>query len=213
MTRKNWNGQGAGQQIDFVLASSNLDLAEVTVEQHLSCDTDHRPVCCEFVLDAPAQWTNLGRKCLKNWKPDVEWEAQTNDRLDTWDVNWEAAADLLRKIADDCKLVKANTKDRYLQDMVAAVSTTPWEERNDLFKRIWRRRRHLKRMKHTEGLQQAAEAGRAPPGPRPSRHLNWGKSWATRASSQTRSSPTTLRNSTDCQRRRHWQRRRREKTL
>jgi hypothetical protein len=30
-------------------------------------------------------------------------------------------------------------------------------------------------MKHTEGLQEAAEAGRAPPGPRPSRHLNWGK--------------------------------------
>jgi endonuclease/exonuclease/phosphatase family metal-dependent hydrolase len=66
MTRGNWNGQGAEQQIDFVLASSNLDLAEATVEQHLSCDTDHRLVSCEFVLDAPGQWTDLGRKCLKN---------------------------------------------------------------------------------------------------------------------------------------------------
>ena len=71
-------------------------------------------------------------------------------------------------------MVSKKNKDKVLKDMVAMVSKTPWEELRVLYKSIWRRRRYLKRQKHTEGLQEAASTGRAPPGPRPSMHLNWG---------------------------------------
>ena len=53
VTRGNWNEQGTEEQIDFVLASSNLHLAEASIDQHLSWATDHRLVNCEFVITPP----------------------------------------------------------------------------------------------------------------------------------------------------------------
>ena len=52
VTRRSWNGQGTEEQIDFVLASRNLNMAAASVEQYLTCDTDHRLVNCEFVIYA-----------------------------------------------------------------------------------------------------------------------------------------------------------------
>ena len=40
-TRTNWSGRGTEAQIDFVLASANMMLAEASVEQYLSGNTDH----------------------------------------------------------------------------------------------------------------------------------------------------------------------------
>jgi endonuclease/exonuclease/phosphatase family metal-dependent hydrolase len=180
-TRTNWSGRGTEAQIDFVLASANMVLTEASVEQYLSGDTDHRLVNVEFTIDAPQEKAELKRKCIKHWRPDSTWEHKANSMMKDWATNWEEAAELLRSIADDCKKVNKKNKDKVLQDMLAKVGKTPLEELKALYKSIWRRRRFLKRQKHTEGLQEAAATGRAPPGPRPSMHLNWGKSWATRA--------------------------------
>ena len=95
--------------------------------------------------------------------------------MESWGNRWMKAADLLRRIADDCSLKKKKTTDREPNDMLVATRTVPWEERKARYKRIWRRRRHLEREKHLTDLQQAATAGRAPAGPRPSVHLNWGE--------------------------------------
>ena len=180
-TRTNWSGRGTEAQIDFVLASANMVLTEASVEQYLSGDTDHRLVNVEFTIDAPQEKAELKRKCIKLWRPDSTWEHKANIKMKSWDHNWEEAAELLRSIADDCKVVNKKNKDKVLKDMLAKVGKAPLEELKALYKSIWRRRRFLKRQKHIEGLQEAAATGRAPPGPRPSMHLNWGKSWATRA--------------------------------
>ena len=66
VTRGNWNGQGAAAQIDFVLASSSLRLAEASVEQYLSCATDHRLVNCEFVVSSTRARATQGIRCIKN---------------------------------------------------------------------------------------------------------------------------------------------------
>ena len=132
----------------------------------------------------------------KNWKPDNKWTHRANDMLKFEGNSWAQAAELLRTTAGECKEKNKKGKDKELQDMLATVGVTPPEERKALYKRIWRRRRHLKRQKHAEDLQEAAGAGRAPPGPRPSSHLNWGKIVGNRASSRRRSSPTTSRSST-----------------
>ncbi len=179
-TRTNWSGRGTEAQIDFVLASANMMLAEASVEQYLSGDTDHRLVNVEFTIDAPQEKAEQKIKCIKHWRPDSTWEHKA-DKMKNWATNWEEAAELLRSIADYCKQVSKKNKDKELQDMLAKVGKTPLEELKALYKSIWRRRRFLERQKHTEGLQEAAATGRAPPGPRPSMHLNWGKSWATRA--------------------------------
>ena len=175
VTRRNWNGQGAEEQIDFVLASKCLKMAAASVEQYLTCDTDHRMVNCEFVIKAPIERTVHGIRCIKNWQPDPNWEAKANAKLETWASSWTEAAELLRTTANACNVKKMKTEDQELSDMLKAKHTVQPEEKKDLYKRIWRRRRHLKKVKHLEELQQAAAAGRAPPEPRPSMHLSWGK--------------------------------------
>ena len=101
-TRENWNGQGDAAQIDFVLASSNLHIAEASVEQYLSCATDHRLVNCEFVLGPAKARPTQTTRCIKNWKPNMHWEKQANDSMETWNIDWEKAADLLRETAGKC---------------------------------------------------------------------------------------------------------------
>ena len=152
-----------------------MRLAEASVEQYLSCATDHRLVNCEFVVSSTRARAAQGIRCIKNWKPDNRWEMQANDKMDVWNVDWMKAADQLRTTAEECREKKEKNVDQVLKDMLAAKHTVPLEERKELYKRIWRRRRHLKRLENLTDLQLAAAAGRAPPGARPSMHLNWGK--------------------------------------
>jgi hypothetical protein len=97
--------------------------------------------------------------------------------MGNWNSCWTTASQQLRATAEECRVRKNKFEDQELQDMLEAKRslTVPMEERKALYKRIWRRRRHLKRVKNMRDLQDAAASGRAPPSARPSTHLNWGK--------------------------------------
>ena len=85
---------------------------------------------------------------------------------------------MLRDTASRCQLPRVKTKDEVLQKLLEEKRNLIHEniaECRALSKRIWRRRRFLKRAALTKELEAAAAAGRAPQSQRPSIHLNWAK--------------------------------------
>ena len=170
-TRKNWNDTGEAQ-VDFMLASSTASVRETGVDHHTHFNTDHRPVSCEAVMGGHSQPSPFV-KCLRNWKPALSWNQFAVDLPWQWQ-SWETCAATWREAAKEHQASAATIEpDLELQALIVAVRRAGIEEKRIISKKIWRRRRHLRRLRELERLDDAAATGRAPPRPRPSCHLNW----------------------------------------
>ena len=187
-TREPWTGGTLSRrgQIDFVLASRGFWLQDAYVEQHIHATSDHKPVICTLRFRSaalrrhPAGGRQAGKapvRCIKGWRPSATWHTEAARALDAWPTSWDEAATQLRDTAARCQELVANEHDEVLQSLLDEKRRLdgPIDERKQLSKRIWRRRRFLKRQKAEEELRQAALRGCAPKGPRPSIHLNWAK--------------------------------------
>ena len=176
VTRHAWKAESGGEQVDFIL-SSGWWLVESHVDQHLQVDSDHRAVSAEFLYTGPSLKGTRGARCVRNWKPTPEWKTEAEELTD-WSSGWALAAASLREKAAQCQERKGGATDPILQELLhqqRALTASFGPERRKLDRAIWRRRRHWKREKQHQLLEQAAAGGRAPPGPRPTLHVNWGR--------------------------------------
>ena len=182
-TRSAWGGEGGKEeaQIDFMLASANLKVLDVGVIQHANFKSDHRPVHCELRAQGSTFKPTARSPCLRNWQPAPGWQDAASSALGCgqyWQ-NWEEAAQQVRTLAGQHKQPKKALMedDETLGALLAQRRSleTPVDERRQLNKMIWRRRRHLRREKGLRQLEAAEKAGKAPPSKRGSSHVNWGK--------------------------------------
>lgn len=175
-TRTNWDQSGSAQ-IDFVLTSSALAVCDVRVQAYDWFSSDHRAVICQWEnLDKPPrQHKEQNKRCIRSWKPAPSWQSEARKKLTDWG-DWDVAAERLRATAGDCQLLQDRAPDLELTALLIRRDSQVFtkEEKNKLNRKIWRRRRYLKRSKHLDEIAQDVEAGRAPRKP-PSKHYNWGK--------------------------------------
>ena len=116
-----------------------------------------------------------GARCIRNWTPTPNWEVEA-ERLTEWPHGWTTAAAELRETAALCNGAVAEPSDFVLEDLLRQrreLTVAFGPERRCLDRCIWRRRRHWRRVQQLRQVEQAAENGRAPPGARPSLHVNW----------------------------------------
>ena len=92
--------------------------------------------------------------------------------------NWRECVEKVRSIAQENRKDTNRRMDPLLMSMLAqykAISSVSSQDPRFLSKRIWRRKRHLKQETIEQAIRTAADAGRAPPEPRPSLHVRWDK--------------------------------------
>ena len=180
-TRQAWS-DGQKAQIDVIMASQDWYLQDTWIDQYTHAATDHRPVCVEMtkriLCGYKPKFTKKPRSLL-NWQPGDNWTEKAKETLKEDGLgNWREWTERVRGIAQENRKDTTRRKDPLLLSLMAqfkAFSDTSPEERKFLSKRIWRRKRHLKREAIEQTIQTAAAAGRAPPGPRPSLHVRWDK--------------------------------------
>ena len=172
-TRRNWNDIGEAQ-VDFMLASAYASIQQTSVDHQTHFNTDHRPVSCEVLMGRLRRSTQR-TKCMRNWKPVLSWDKFVADFPCEWQC-WDSNTTTWREAAEEHQANASGTVlDLELQALIAARKNLDDcnEEKRRLSKRVWRRRRHLRRFRELNRLDEAAASGRAPPRPQPSSHLNW----------------------------------------
>ena len=110
---------------------------------------------------------------LKQRQLGDKWTEKINETLKDADLeDWTEWAEKARDTAHENRKDTKRSMDPIFMSLLAqlkTVSGTDTVERKSLSKRIWRRKRHLKREATAQVIQSAAADGKAPLGPRPSR--------------------------------------------
>jgi hypothetical protein len=175
-TRTNWNGEGP-EQIDFIMTSRSLKVENIWIEKHTWFNSDHHALVCRWSTGKGPQQPRSSTKSLRGWAPGPDWCAAVRERLTDWS-NWDTTAAQLRETA----VLHGQTCRREVDFELEALlvkrkeATLTLQERQVLNRRIWRRRRALKRALHLGELEKCADTGRVPRlQMQKSKHYNWAK--------------------------------------
>ena len=171
-THRAWGSMDEGQ-VDFLAVSRTMQLLDSRVDLATACSSDHLAVAAQ--LGRPASLSRPLRRnpCIRNWKPAESWcEAAENTEWKWRD--WSHCVAQWQELTAAHQRVPPSRKfDTQLEELLAAQKAAPPEMRRLFNKRIWRRRRHLRRMKAKAELQEACIHGRAPRLETSSAHVNW----------------------------------------
>ena len=178
-TRSSWDEVTQLAQIDFIAASHSLRLDSCRVEHGSAVSTDHFALAATFSCKRPPCRPLAPRPSLVGWRPASSWHPAVAEKAQHLDwQDWSSCADSLASLAvvhqqDEGKDNSREQDDQVLQELLEAAATMPPEGRRLFGKRIWRRRRLLRRQRAHAALEKACKAGRAPRTPSGSSHVNW----------------------------------------
>lgn len=102
------------------------------------------------------------------------WNDAVNSISWQW-KDWTNTVDILRDTACQHSALRKRSRDEQLQLLLRERKCTPTGQRRDVDKRIYRRRRYLKRKRVSDNLIEAASMGCAPPQQRSNSHIPWTK--------------------------------------
>ena len=173
ITFPGWSGT-CSSQIDFIAASLSLVATDVFVDRDLYFTTNHRPVAARFSLHPSGDKIQPKHRCYRNWRPSESWALAASNTSFDWH-NWSTASATFRALVADHRFKRARCEDLQLQHLLYERKQTPFGERRDVEKRIYRYRRMLKRRRQTQALEHAASKNQAPAQKRSHNHISWQK--------------------------------------
>ena len=165
-----WTGESASQ-IDFVACPLGTACSDAWVDTDTSFSTNHYLLgaCFELTRHPPRPKAPN----LRNWRPDSEWLPAVEGRSWNW-LAWDDTLCDFRGLAADHRLQRRQKQDVELKELLWQRKRTPPGERRDIDRKIYRRRRYLKRKRAEMEVKHAAAEGKAPVR-KTATHFSWSK--------------------------------------
>jgi hypothetical protein len=171
-TRRAWDSGSEGQ-VDFLAISMALELEHSSVDLATTCSSDHFAVAAQVSGMASLRRPPQRTPCIRNWKPAESWSEAAVETNWFWS-DWSVCTAQWRELTAAHQAKPPTMEiDAQLEELLTEQKAARPEIRILFNKRIWRRRRHLRRVKAKRALQEACESGRAPPLASGGAHVNW----------------------------------------
>ena len=181
-TRTDWEGN-QGAQIDFVATSMSVHIKSCELGQIGFMKTDHRPILRDIEIKGKDCMHNKQPRGIarrRNWKPGEQWKPHCANQAWCW-ADWQTSASHLVEAAQDHAHPSCwRVKDEVLEDLQEQLKLAKQrkgelnaQEFKELSRKVWRRRRYLRRQKAVRNLNEAAATGRAPEVRSRGRHIDF----------------------------------------